>query len=140
MIGPNSTIQMEFRMSADGTPVASSTGKEPLEFTIGQGEMIAGLEKALIGMNEGEEKTITLDPEDAFGEYDPDAVQKFPRSAFGDDQEFVKGNHLVLTSPDTKEEVEAKITQVTPNEVTLDFNHPFAGKTLQFDVKIIRVS
>lgn len=119
----------------DGTVFDSSEGKEPLEFEVGSGKVIKGFEEALVGMEKGEEKEITLPPEQAYGDVNPQLVQKIPRDKIPEGNDPQPGMFLALKTPDGKQ-IPAKITEVTDQEVTIDINPPLAGKTLNFKLKI----
>jgi len=124
----------------DGTVFDSSEGREPLEFTAGEGSVIEGFDKGVLGLEEGQEKEITIPPEKGYGNKDPKLVAKFPKEAFGANLEKVKkGVILRLFSPDGLP-TNARVVDVSEKEVILDLNHPLAGKTLIFKVKIVSVS
>ena len=123
----------------DGTVFDSSekAGK-PLEFEVGSGQLIKGFDDAVIGMEKGEEKEFKLKSSEAYGEPNPQAIQKIPRDQLPKEQEPKEGMMLVLKAP-TGQQIPAIITEVTDKEVTLDLNHPLAGKKLIFDVKIVNI-
>ena len=112
---------------------------KPLEFEVGAGQMIKGFDAAVLGMEKDEEKEITLKPEEAYGETNPQMIQKFPRDQFPKDQEPKAGMMLMLRTPDNQQMM-ATIKEVGDQEITLDMNHPMAGKTLNFKLKIVEVS
>lgn len=121
----------------DGTIFDSSLEREPLEFTIGEGMVIPGFENAVIGMNEGETKNISLPPEDAYGPYRNDLVFVVGRSMVPPDIDPQVGMGLQVRSP--KGIINVIITNVTDNTITLDGNHPLAGKDLKFEVKLLNI-
>ena len=90
-------------------------------------------------MAHGEVKTLTLEPEEAYGPIHPDALQEFPKSAFGDDFEFKVG-YLVHGQAPTGQPMVAKIASVEDDTVTLDLNHPLAGKNLTFEIELIKIT
>ena len=120
----------------DGTVFDSSEGKAPLEFEVGAGMVIKGFDSAVEGMEKGEEKDITIESKDAYGDVNPQLLQKVPRDKLPKDQEPKEGMMLALGTPDGKQ-MPAKITEVTDKEITIDLNHPLAGKTLKFKLKIV---
>lgn len=121
----------------DGTVFDDSTKRgEPLEFTVGKGELIAGFDKAVVGMNQGDETTIRLEPADAYGEWTAEALHKVPRHMFPAEQTPVKDMTVALTMPNGRQ-VPAIIREVSEEEVTLDLNHPLAGQTLNFAISIV---
>jgi FKBP-type peptidyl-prolyl cis-trans isomerase SlyD len=119
----------------DGQVIDSSEGDEALQFLQGQGQIIPGLEQALYGMTVGEEKEVEVAPADGYGESDPDAYQMVPNDVFPADLELNEGLGLRMRN-EAGEPVEAYVADIRPEGVLLDFNHPLAGKTLFFQVKI----
>ena len=120
----------------DGTIFDSSADHgNPLEFEVGSGQVIKGFDDAILGMNEGEEKQFSIEPADAYGEHDPTLVQKVPREIFPQDAELVPGLLFEAGLP-TGEKVPATITDVQGGIVSVDLNHPLAGKKLNFKIKV----
>ncbi|MEX2681061.1 MAG: peptidylprolyl isomerase [Candidatus Sigynarchaeota archaeon] len=122
----------------DGTVFDSTAehGGKPLVFLVGVGMMIPGFDAAVIGMEKGQEKEITLQPKDAYGEYDPEAVQTIPLDKFPKDFKPEKGMMLHLGTPD-RHHFEAKVVEVGKDSVKLDMNHELAGKVLKFKLKVV---
>lgn len=120
----------------DGQVFDSSEGREPLEFTVGEGEVIRGFERAVEGLALGEERTVTLAPQDGYGEYDPELVIEGARDQFPADVRAGQSFHIHLKSD---EEADGVVKEVRKDTVLVDFNHPFAGKQLTFRVKLVRV-
>ena len=123
----------------DGTVFDTSEGKKPLEFEVGSGQIIKGFDDAVTGMKKGEEKEIKLKPTEAYGDHNPQLIKKVPRDKLPAGKEPKVGMMLALGTPDGRK-FPAKITEVTDKEVTLDLNHPLAGKTLIFKIKVIEVA
>ena len=124
----------------DGTVFdASSKHGKPLEFQAGSGMVIPGFYNAVIGMKKDEEKEITIKPEDAYGMPNAEMVKKVPKEQFPKDKEIKVGMMLGLGLP-TGQQIPATIKEVGEKEVTLDMNHPLAGKTLKFKIKIVDIS
>lgn len=123
----------------DGTVFDTSEGKKPLEFEVGAGQIIKGFDDALIGMKKGEEKEIKLKPADAYGEHKPELMKKVPKEHLPKDPEPKAGMMLVLSTPDGRK-FPAKIAEVDGKEVTIDLNHPLAGKTLNFKIKVVDIA
>lgn len=119
----------------DGQVIDSSDGRESLQFLQGQGQIIPGLEQALYGMEVGEEKDVEVMPEDGYGETDPEAYQMVPHDLFPTDMELSEGMGLRMRD-EAGQPLEAYVAEVNPDGVLLDFNHPLAGETLFFHVKI----
>jgi len=122
----------------DGTVFDTSEGKHPLEFEVGSGQLIKGFDNAVEGMEKGQEKEITLKPAESYGDVNPALVKKVPRSQLPEGQEPKPGMPLFLKTPDGKQ-FPAKINEVTDQEVTIDLNHPLAGKTLTFKIKLVEI-
>lgn len=123
---------------ADGTVFDTSLGREPLEFTIGDGRLIPGFEKAIIGMNTGETKTVSLLPEDAYGPYLEELTADVDISQFPPHIKPEVGLHLQIRQ-DNGSVVDVIITKIAGTTVTLDANHPLAGKELTFDIELLEV-
>jgi FKBP-type peptidyl-prolyl cis-trans isomerase SlyD len=119
----------------DGQVIDSSDGREAFQFLQGRGQIIPGLEKALYGMVVGEEKEVEVAPADGYGETDPDAYQRVPHDIFPQDMGLTEGMELRLKDQSGRP-IEAYVAEISPEGVLLDFNHPLAGETLYFQVKI----
>lgn len=115
----------------------SSKGRDPLEFEVGARQVIPGFDQAVVGMKKGEEKEVSIKPKDAYGEPRPELKQDIPRSSLPQDQEPKEGMGLMLSSPQGK--IPAKIINVTEEKVTIDMNHPLAGRTLNFKIKVVDI-
>ncbi len=122
----------------DGTEFDSSEGNEPLEFVIGQGDVIPGFENAVVGMEEGETKTEKITPEQAFGPFRDEMVQEIERSEFAADFELEVGQHLRVSQPDM-EPIMLTVVDLSDEMVTVDANHPLAGKEVEFDIELVSV-
>lgn len=119
----------------DGETIDSSAGREPLGFLQGEGQIIPGLEQALYGMAVGEEKSVVVQPEDGYGHRDSTAFQQIPRDSFPSDVNPEPGMALELVD-DSGQSMLAFVSEVGPDNVLIDMNHPLAGETLHFDVRI----
>ena len=119
----------------DGTEFASSRDDAPLEFTIGEGRLLPGIEEGAIGMAEGDQKTVHLEPSQAFGEKRPELISKIAKSDFPDDIQPTVGLQLQMNSP-SGNQVQVVVTEVSEDEVTLDANHALAGQPLTFDIEL----
>jgi FKBP-type peptidyl-prolyl cis-trans isomerase SlyD len=120
----------------DGEVIDTSSGREPLVFLQGQGQIIPGLEKELYGMGEGDKKEVVVDADEAYGEYDEDQLQEVPRSIFPDNIDLEEGLSLRMRDQESGQLFDAVVDEVKPTSVVLDLNHPLAGETLYFDVEI----
>ncbi|WP_456392458.1 FKBP-type peptidyl-prolyl cis-trans isomerase [Nitratifractor sp.] len=132
----NSVVGIEYEVKEAGTDtvIDSNKGGQPLEFITGKGQIIPGLEKGLEGMKEGESKTITVKAADAYGERNPEAQQAIPREQF-EGIDLQKGMTL-YGQGEGGETVQVTVVDFNDQEVTIDFNHPLAGKDLEFEVTV----
>jgi FKBP-type peptidyl-prolyl cis-trans isomerase SlyD len=132
-------VTLEYTMKLDDQSVIdSNVGGEPLKVTQGKHELVPGLEKALEGMAVGEKKKVTVAPTEAYGTVDPKAFQEVDKNMVPTDARKV-GMQLEGKTADGKK-VYPRISEVKPSTIVLDFNHPLAGKTLHFDVKVLDVA
>jgi len=123
----------------DGSVFDSSEGRDPLEFTVGSGQIIPGLDRAIDGMTAGEQKTVTIPATEAYGEYQAEAKQDVPRDQIPADIPLDPGTMLNMQTPDGRQ-VPVQVAEVTETTVTLDANHPLAGKDLTFAVELVSVA
>ena len=122
----------------DGTVFDSSKGREPLEFKLGEGQVIPGFEVAVLGMATGDTKTARIEAEDAYGPHREEMVLKVEKGQFPEDIEPQIGQQLQLGQPGG-EVVRVVVTEVSEADVTLDANHPLAGKALSFDIELVEI-
>ncbi len=123
----------------DGTTFDSSDGKDPLEFTIGEGQIIPGLEKAVPGMAVGEKKKVQVPADEAYGHTNPEAQQDVPRTEIPADIPLDLGTQLQVQTPNGQV-MPVTVVAVTDETVTLDANHPLAGKDLTFDIELVEIA
>lgn len=122
----------------DGTIFDKSKEEAPLEFTVGSGQIIPGFDKAVEGMKLNEEKKVTLKPEDAYGKRDETAIKEFPKNSLPENFKPEKGI-MIRLQDQTGRPIPGTITDITENNITVDLNHPLAGKDLTFDIKVIGI-
>jgi len=130
-------VSFNYTLKMDGKVVDSSEGKPPLTYTQGVGEIVPGLEEQMVGLKVGDKKSIVVTPENAYGEHNPKAMQKVPKTAFKDPKALRVGS--IVSGQAQGKEFEAIVASLDDKDVTLDFNHPFAGKTLNFDIEVVSV-
>ena len=137
-VSEGKTISMEYTLTLeDNNVVDTNVGKDPLKFTQGKHQIIPGLEAALEGMKKGETKQVTVSPDQAYGTPNPQAVQEVPIDKI---PEAARKVGATLQGKDAQGRmVHPRVTEIKDQVVVLDFNHPLAGKTLNFDVKIIDI-
>jgi peptidylprolyl isomerase len=123
----------------DGTVFDTSRGKDPLTFTIGAGQMITGFDNAVRGMKVGEIKTVTLSPEEAYGQYRTDLIVELDRSQFPVSMTLTIGKKVSLKNA-ASQQFTAVIIAIGTSTVTLDANHELAGKTLIFEIELMSIN
>ena len=131
-------VKFNYTLTVDGKILDSSQGKEPMEYTHGQNEIIPGLEKQLAGLKIGDKKNFKLSSGEAYGPADPAAIKEMALSAFPKDFVPVIGKMVQLIDPAGRK-VPATIKEIKKDSVMLDLNHPLAGKDLYFDVEVVSV-
>lgn len=129
-------VSMEYTLHVDGEEIDSSKGQDPLQFLVGYGNIISGLEREMMGMKVGDSKDVVIQPADAYGEYDDAAFMDVPRSEFPTDMPVQEGLELSVRD-DQGQSRYARIDTIEGDTVTLNFNHPLAGDELHFNVKIV---
>jgi peptidylprolyl isomerase len=122
----------------DGSEFDSSAGREPLEITLGQAAVIPGFENAIMGMVVGDTKTVNLTAADAYGPHQPEEVQEVERSMIPAEVNLDVGTRLQATGPDNQA-LMLTVIAVTDDKVTLDANHPLAGRDLTFDIELVKI-
>lgn len=132
------TINYTLRLD-DGEVIDTSEGRDPLQYIQGKGQIVPGLERELYGMNVGDEKAVTVSAEEGYGDYDEERLQRVPLETFPDDMELEEGMSVRMRDVNSGQLFDAYIDDVDGEAVTLDFNHPLAGETLHFDIKIVEV-
>jgi peptidylprolyl isomerase len=134
------TVKVEYEGKLDDGTVFDSSKKhgQPLEFEAGAGKVIPGFDNAVIGMEEGEEKTVKIDVKDAYGERNDQLVKEVPRTQMPEGD--IKEGMMLGVGLPNGQQVPATISKVEAETVTLDLNHPLAGKNLTFEIKVIGIS
>lgn len=139
-IGPGTQVTLHFALELeDGSVVDSNFDREPVTFVMGDGNLLPGFEEALLGLQAGDEKSFVIPPEKGFGPYNPENIQEFRRADFPADVELTEG--LVLSFADAQSnELPGVVQEFDERTVTVDFNHPLAGRDIEFSVRIIDVN
>ncbi|MBR2658011.1 MAG: peptidylprolyl isomerase [Loktanella sp.] len=133
------TVQIHYTGTLnDGATFDSSAGRDPLEFVVGSGQIIPGLDAAIPGMAVGDKKTVAVPCAEAYGELNPDARQAIPRAEIPADIPLDPGTQLQMQTPQGQV-VPVTVAEVSEAEVTLDANHPLAGKDLTFDIEMVAI-
>ncbi len=123
----------------NGEVFDSSVSREPLEFTLGQGQLIPGFEKAVIGLKVGDTTTAEIPSAEAYGERNPQMEVQVQKSQLPEGMEPEVGMQLQLNQPDGQA-IPVQITKVEDEEVTIDANHPLAGKDLTFNIEVVEIA
>ncbi|EAR61476.1 FKBP-type peptidyl-prolyl cis-trans isomerase [Neptuniibacter caesariensis] len=138
LIGPGKSVTLHFAIKLeDGQIIDSNFSAEPATFTVGDGNLLEGFEQALFGLEEGAKQTLKILPENGFGMPNPSNIQNLPRSQF-DGMELEQGLVISFSDPGNGE-LPGVIAEFDDKMVSVDFNHPLAGKKLDFEVEILKV-
>ena len=123
----------------DGTVFDSSREREPLEFELGGGQMIAGFDKAVDGMEVGESKTAKFSSQDGYGEKNDEMVFTVPKDQLPPEIKPEEGQQLSMQHP-SGQQIPVVVTKVEEEEIQIDANHPLAGKELEFDIELMEIN
>ena len=123
----------------DGTEFDSSAGREPLEFSLGSGQVIVGFDNAVTGMTVGDSKTVTLPPDEAYGDRHEKLLQEVPRTSLPDDMKPEVGMQLQSQDPDGQV-MNLVVADVSEESITVDANHPLAGQALTFAIELVEIA
>lgn len=124
----------------DGSVFDTSEEREPLEFTMGEGQLIPGFEQAVEGLSEGDSTTVNIASDDAYGERRDDLEIDISKSELPGDVEAEVGMQLQMRQKDNDEVIPVQVTGVEEDKVTIDANHPLAGKDLVFDIEVVDIT
>jgi len=129
-------VSMEYTLHVDGELLDTSDGQGPLQFLVGYGNIISGLESEMMGMKIGDSKKVVVQPADGYGEFDEEAFMNVPRDQFPGDMPLAVDTELTVRDDEGQARY-ARIDTIEGDTVRLDFNHPLAGAELHFDVKVV---
>ena len=138
LIEDGKKVKIDYTLTVNGEVVDTSEGKEPLEYTQGEGAIIPGLEKELAGLKAGDEKTVVVAPGEAYGEVRVDAFQEVPKNIFPPEIDLKVGMILPLANEEGQQ-MPVLVSEIKGDSVVLDLNHPLAGKELTFAVTVVDV-
>jgi FKBP-type peptidyl-prolyl cis-trans isomerase SlyD len=137
VVADNTVVSLDYELKlANDEVIDSSEENAPLEYLHGYKNIIPGLESELAGMAIGEQKQVTVLPEQAYGVRDPESVAEYPRDTFPESLKLEVGEPIAMRDSESGESFQAVITEIHDETIMLDFNHPLAGETLFFKVKI----
>jgi FKBP-type peptidyl-prolyl cis-trans isomerase SlpA len=139
VVGEGTIVTLHFSIALPNGDIIDSTFDDaPATFTVGDGNLLAGFEEVVMGLASGAKQTFTVTPEKGFGQHNPSNIQVMPRKQFAEELQLEKG--LMLSFADAQNtELPGVVTEFDEHEVTVDFNHPLAGKDILFTVEIIAV-
>lgn len=138
LIGPDTKVTLHFTLRlASGEEVDTTRNGAPATFVIGDGNLLPGFESVLLGLRAGDRRSVLIDPQDGFGSHNPENVQHIDRALFAPEVRLERG--LVVSFADGKGELPGVVMTVDGDQVTVDFNHPLAGRDLTFEVEILDV-
>jgi FKBP-type peptidyl-prolyl cis-trans isomerase SlyD len=135
-VGDDIVVTLEYTLRVNGEVIDTSEGNRPIEFIQGQQQIIKGLEDVLYGMSVGDSKEVMVEPDEGYGEIDPENFADIPRDQFPPEIPLEAGIELELKDQDG-DLIDARIVSVDDENVHLDFNHPLAGEQLHFVVKVV---
>ena len=131
-------VRFHFSLEVDGEEIASSKGSDPVEVELGAHSVVPGLEAGLGEMAPGDKRVIVVPPEQGYGPVDPEGVQPLPAAAFAGQVTTLEVDQMVEGELNDTPFV-ARVAELRPDEVVLDFNHPLAGKTLRYIVDLVEI-
>ncbi len=135
----NDTVRVHYTGKlADGEIFDDSRGREPIEFTLGAGQVIPGFEKAVLDMAVSDTKTVNIPSADAYGDYRPELIQAVPLSELPEEIKPEVGMQLVSQAPDGQQ-IPLVVTEVNDDNIMVDANSPLAGKDLVFDLELVEI-
>ena len=139
VVRAGSRVELAYSLSmTDGVEIDTASREEPFLFSVGDGSLIAGLEGLLMGLSAGAREHFLVAAEDAFGVREPDQIHTLARDSFDGSQELEPGVVLSFETP-SGEQIPATVVEIREQEVLVDFNHPLAGRDLQFEIEIVSV-
>jgi FKBP-type peptidyl-prolyl cis-trans isomerase SlyD len=138
IVSEGKSVKVDYTLKVDGKIVDSSKGRQPLQFKAGSHEVVPGFEKAVMGMKVGEKKSFKVSPEEGYGAENPKAIRDVPRKELPADL-TPKAGMTVYAQAKNGQRFPVRIVEVKKDVVVMDFNHPLAGKTLNFDVEVLDI-
>jgi len=138
VVEKGNTVDIEYTVTlADGSEVDTNVGEAPLSFTQGEQEILPAIEAAVLGLEVGDSKTLTLEPHQAYGEFQDDAYQEVQTALIPEEARHVGA--VLVAQDDDGNRRQVRIHEIKDDAVVLDLNHPLAGQTLTFDIKVVAI-
>ena len=138
VVSEGKSVKVQYTLKVDGKVVDSSAGREPLQFIAGSHQIIPGFEKAVMGMKAGQKKSFSVSPAEGYGPEDPKAIKSVPKKQIPPDIK-PKAGMLLDTQGKNGQRVPVRVVKVKKDVVVINFNHPLAGKTLNYDVEVLEI-
>ncbi len=138
MISKGTKVKFDYTLTVDGQVIDTSAGRGPLEYTHGEGQIISGLEEELSHMNVGDKKTVHIKAEKAYGPVLPEAIKRVPKESIQNAAQIKVGD--MVGASNGGHTFRAVVKEISDKEITLDFNHPLAGKDLTFEVEVKEIN
>ena len=132
---PGAKVTFNYTLTVDGQVVDSSAGKAPMAVTMGAGQIVPGVEETLAAMRTGEKRSVIIPPEKGYGPYRAEGVRQVPKKSFKNIAGLKPG--MMVNGQSGGRPFMARVKEIGAKEITLDFNHPLAGKTLNFDLELV---
>jgi FKBP-type peptidyl-prolyl cis-trans isomerase 2 len=139
VVAEGKTVTLNYTLKVDGKVLETSIGRKPLQFKAGSSQLIPGFEKAVMGMKAGQKKSFKISPEKGYGPGDPKAIKSVPISQIPPDIK-PKAGMILDTKGKDGQRLPVRVVEVKKDVVIIDFNHPLAGKTLNYDVEILEIN
>ena len=138
VVSEGKSVKVRYTLKVNGKVIDSSAGREPLQFIEGSHQVVPGFEKAVMGMKAGQKKSFSVSPAEGYGPEDPKAIKSVPKKQIPPDIK-PKAGMLLDTQGKNGQRVPVRVVKVKKDVVVINFNHPLAGKTLNFDVEVLEI-
>jgi len=138
VVAEGRTVNLNYTLKVDGKVFETSIGNRPLQFKVGSHQVIPGFEEAIMGMKAGQKKSFKISPEKGYGPRDPNAIRSVPKTQIPPDIK-PKAGMILDTKGKDGQRVPVRVVEVKKDVVIINFNHPLAGKTLNYDVEVLEV-
>jgi peptidylprolyl isomerase len=139
VIENGNVVKMHYNAKIGDRVIDTSRDKEPIEFKVGEGQILQGLDEAVVGLDSGDKKTVVVPPEKAYGQRKDGLTQKIPRDKSREPPKGIKEGNIIQYKNEQGKNRYATIAKVEENNITVDLNHPLAGQTINFDLEIVDV-
>jgi FKBP-type peptidyl-prolyl cis-trans isomerase 2 len=138
VVSEGKSVKVHYTLKVDGKVLDSSNGREPLQFKAGSHQIIPGFEKAVMGMKVSEKRSFKVSPEEGYGPENPKAIQNVPKKQLPPDI-TPKAGMTLYAQAKNGQRIPVRVVEVKKDVVVMNFNHPLAGKTLNFDVEVVEI-